>query len=84
MFHFHTPEILENLWFYAVFRRYKNGTLDRNGLKSFWEFLKFFRAVPSGNYMFKVDNRNTRTYFTPCYSVSIVNFENVIAGWGCF
>ena len=21
------------------------------------------------------------TYFTPCYSVSIVNFEHVIAGW---
>ena len=30
---------------------------------------------PAGNYMFKVNNRNTRTYFTPCSSVSIVNFE---------
>ena len=49
---------------------------------------------PVGNYMFKVDNRNTRTrceicskltviqtYFTPCSSVSIVNFEHVIADW---
>ena len=24
-----------------------------------------------------------RTYFTPCSSVSIVNFEHVIAGWVC-
>ena len=24
---------------------------------------------------------NCRTYFTPCSSVSIVNFEHVIAGW---
>ena len=47
--------------------------------------------------MFKVDNRNTRTrcdikskltiktperhYFTPCFSVFIVNFEQVNAGW---
>ena len=38
--------------------------------------------------MFKVDNKDTRTtlfivllitYFTPCSSVSIVNFEHVIA-----
>ena len=60
---------------------------------------------PSGNYMFKVNNRNTRTrweisskliiktpgvvkvsllltlnIFTPCSSVSIVNFEQVNAG----
>ena len=44
--------------------------------------------------MFKVNNRNTRTiceicskltikipYFTPCSSVSTVNFEQVNAGW---
>ena len=33
--------------------------------------------------MFKVNNKDTRTtpYFTPCSSVSIVNFEHVIAGW---
>ena len=62
--------------------------------------------IPDGNYMFKVNNRNTRarceicskltikiperrhwthftlwTHFTPCCSVSTVNFEHVIAGW---
>ena len=41
--------------------------------------------------MFKINNRNMRrsgtfivnfeTYFTPCSSVSIVNFEHVNAGW---
>ena len=46
--------------------------------------------------MFKVNNKDTKTtplasfwylsywlwtYFTPCYSVAIVNFEDVIAGW---
>ena len=36
--------------------------------------------------MFKVNNKGTRTtelwtYFTPSSSVSIVNFEHVIAGW---
>ena len=35
--------------------------------------------------MYKVNNKDTRTtpmaYFTPCSSVSIVNFEHVIAGW---
>ena len=29
--------------------------------------------------MFKVNNKDT--YFTPCSSVSIVNFEHAIAGW---
>ena len=57
---------------------------------------------PAGNYMFEVNNRNTRrrceiylklkvwclycflwTYITPCYSVSIVSFEHVNAGWVC-
>ena len=36
--------------------------------------------------MFKVNNNDTRTtpmapYFTPCSSVSIANFEHIIAGW---
>ena len=31
--------------------------------------------------MFKVNNKDTRTYFTPCSSVPIVNFEHVNAGW---
>ena len=30
--------------------------------------------------MFKVNNKDTRTYFTPFSSVSIVNFEQVNAG----
>ena len=58
--------------------------------------------IQAGNYMFEVNNRNTRrrceiylklkvwclycflwTYITPCYSVSIVSFEHVNAGWVC-
>ena len=33
--------------------------------------------------MFKVNNKDTifKTYFTPCSSVSIVDFEHVLAGW---
>ena len=34
--------------------------------------------------MFKINNKDTRTMplaFTPCSSVSVVNFEHVIAGW---
>ena len=31
--------------------------------------------------MFKVNNKDTRTYFTTYSSVSIVNFEQVNAGW---
>ena len=32
--------------------------------------------------MFKVKNGDTRTtYFTPCSTVCIVNFEQVNAGW---
>ena len=54
--------------------------------------------IPVDIYLFKVNNRNTRTrceicskltikiqeqreYFTPCSSVSIVNFEQVNADW---
>ena len=48
---------------------------------------------PAGIYMFKVNNRNIRTRceiwsklaiktpFTPCSSVSIINFEHVNTGW---
>ena len=45
---------------------------------------------PAGNYMFKVDNRNTKTkclycwlciYFTPYCSISIANFEQVNVSW---
>ena len=41
----------------------------------------------AGIYMFKVNNKNTRTRFkicskfTPCSGTSIVNFEHVIADW---
>ena len=31
--------------------------------------------------MFKVHNKDSRTYFTPCSSVSIVNFKLVDVGW---
>ena len=55
------------------------------------EFIYHFDGsnVPADNCIFKVNNRNTRTrieicpklkYFTPCSSVSIVNFEEVNAG----
>ena len=54
--------------------------------------------APSGNYLFKVNNRNSRTrckicakvtikhqndaYFTSCCNVSIVNFEQENTAWG--
>ena len=31
--------------------------------------------------MFKVNNKDT-SYYTHCSSVSVVNFEQVSAGWG--
>ena len=31
--------------------------------------------------MFKVNNKNTRTYFTPFSSVSIVDFEQLNISW---
>ena len=46
--------------------------------------------IPTGIYLLKVNNKNTRTscelcsnltYFIPCSSISIDNFEHVIAGW---
>ena len=42
---------------------------------------KVYLTIPASIYLLKVNNRNTRTYFIPCSSVSIVNFEHVIAGW---
>ena len=36
---------------------------------------------PAGIYLLKVNNRNTKTYFTSCSSDSIANFEYVNAGW---
>ena len=57
---------------------------------------KILINIPAGNYMFKVNNRNTRTKcetysklaiktpertcFIPCSGVSIVNFEQINAG----
>ena len=70
------------------------GTLPRKlKRKIFWLYTTRY---PVSNYGFEVNNRNTRTrceicwkltikilwtYFTPCYSVSIVNFEHVYASW---
>ena len=31
--------------------------------------------------MFKVNNKDARTYFTPYSNVFIANFEHVTAGW---
>ena len=31
--------------------------------------------------MFKVNNKDTRKYFTPCSSVTIVKFEHVNVDW---
>ena len=57
----------------------------------------FLKSYPTGIYLLKVNNRNNRRrceiclkltiivnfeLFTPCFGVSIVNFEDVIAGWG--
>ena len=60
-----------------------------------------FIIIPAGNYMFKVNNRNTNTkceifskltiktpevaigHYTPL-AISIVNFEQVNAGWDCY
>ena len=68
---------------------------ELSNVSSLISFIKYL----AGNYMFKVNNRNTRTryeicskvnnkdivnfwaYFTPCSSVSIVNFEHLIPGW---
>ena len=81
--------------------------------ESFSENFNFMVSIhKADNYMFKVNNRNTKTrseicsvnhkdtratslesfwclycelwiYFVLCYSVSIVNFKQVNAGWRC-
>ena len=50
-------------------------------MESMIKFFVFFCCYPAGNYIFKVNNRNTRTYFTLCSCVSVVNFEQVNSGW---
>ena len=61
----------------------------------FMLLVSFYNLCPANNYIFKFNNRNTRTkyeicsgvvivnfkHFTPCSSVSVVNFEQVNAGW---
>ena len=38
--------------------------------------------IPAGNYMFKVNSRNTRTRCEICSKLTIkINFEQVNAGW---
>ena len=77
-------------------------------LSLWFSFKPFQPSVPAGNYMFKVNNRNTRTNVWNtfkvnnkasktmpfivkfehishlCSNVSIVNFEQVNAGWDYF
>ena len=43
-------KISENLWFSDVFRRYRKATPGSNGLS----------MNPANNYLFRVNNRNTR------------------------
>ena len=40
--------------------------------------------IAAGIYLLKVNNRNSRIYFTSCSNVFIVNFEEVIAGWNIY
>ena len=41
-----------------------------------------FNTIPAGNYMLKVNNRNTRTRCEICSKLNNkVNFEQVNAGW---
>ena len=58
-------------------------TLPSYQIPSNYNRLKIAAATPFGIYLLKVNNRNTifRTYFTPCSSVSTVNFEHVNADW---
>ena len=43
--------------------------------------LKEYLHYPAGIYQLKVKKCQLWTYFTPCSSFSIVNFEHVIASW---
>ena len=54
----------------------ENLSMDQSDSKSSTKFhvlrfIFFFIYIPTGNYMFKVNNRNTRT------SIFIVNFEHI-------
>ena len=80
--------------------------VDCDGQLGVVPIMTFICLIPAANYMFEVNNRNTRTWCQicpkltiktperrhwPCFSVSIVNFEQVNADWhittsenGCF
>ena len=75
----------------CMYRHYRASIKDQNPeavntfhILIYLDNLSNHTIDPAGNYMFKVNNKVTRTYFTPCSSVSIVNFEQVYAGWGIF
>ena len=68
--------------------------LVKDNTMKLMDFISFFSKLiqklhhnPASIYLLKVNNRNIRTkceirsYFTLCSSVSIVNFEHVIADW---
>ena len=70
--------------------KYKKWSLLRRKYHFLGIYFFCQRVYPAGIYLLKVNNRNTRTRFeicskltikTPCSSVSIINFEHVIAGW---
>ena len=90
---------------YQIFFLQKQSCMQKNVHKlpqTLHRYLTNFSTRPAGNYMFKANNKNTRTkceicskltikiperrrwhictYFTPCSSVFIVNFEKVDAG----
>ena len=68
---FHTRKLCEITVFYAVYINWR--IMIHQG--------KMKVNIPAGNYLLKVNNRNSRIYFTSCSNVFIVNFEEVIAGW---
>ena len=58
------------------------GLIYREGL-TFGRKIIFF-LFSSINHVFSHFSRRTRwAHFTSCYSVSIVDFDQLIAGWGC-
>ena len=69
-------EIFQNIYFSEHLRTTASGP----------RIFKPSMSYPVGNYMFKVNSRNIRTWceictkLTPCSSVSIANFEQVNAG----
>ena len=81
------------------FNKFPQQKIRRNYgiLRSEWILNAPLGDFPADIYLLKVNNRNIRTmasfwclycklwtYFTPCYSVSIVNFEQVNVGWVLF